>query len=69
MDDLLQVLEKLGKDKSRAANGYLNEIFKKDAAGSDLLKAVLMLMNLIKHRQEYPKAMESCNITSQHKKK
>ena len=69
MEDLLQVLKKLGKDKSRDANGYRNELFKKDAAGSDLLKAVLLLMNLIKSRQEYPKAMELCNITSLHKKK
>ena len=69
MEDLLQVLEKLGKDKSRDANGYLNELFKKDAAGSDLLKAVLLLMNLIKGRQKYPKAMKLCNITSLHKKK
>ena len=68
MDDLLTVLKKLGKDKARDADGFCNELFKEEVAGNDLLKAVLKLMNLIKEKQTYPKAMEKCNITSLHKK-
>ena len=68
MDDLREAIKKLGKDKSRDAQGHANEIFKEEVAGSDLLKAVLKLMNLIKQRQTYPKIMEKCNITSLHKK-
>ena len=68
IDDLKIALKKLGKDKSRDAQGYANEIFKEEVAGSDLLKAVLKLMNMIKERQIYPKIMEKCNITSLHKK-
>ena len=68
MDDLSKAIKKLGKDKSRDAQGHANEIFKEEVAGSDLLKAVLKPMNLIKKRQTYPKIMEKCNITSLHKK-
>ena len=68
LEDLNEAIKKLGKDKSRDAEGYANEIFKAEAAGSDLLQAVLKLMNLIKQKQIYPKIMEKCNITSLHKK-
>ena len=68
MEDLNDVLKKLEKDKSRDAEGFSNELFKEDAAGEDLVEAVLKLMNLIKERQQYPNIMEKCNITSLHKK-
>ena len=69
MDDLKEVLKHLDKDKSRDPEGYANELFKEDVAGSDLLETVLKLMNLIKNKQEYPKVLEKCNITSLHKKR
>ena len=40
-----------------------------DVAGEDLKLAVLNLCNLIKERQEFPKALQNCNITPLHKKK
>ena len=67
-EDLLVVLKKLGKDKSRDADDFCNKIFQEGVAGSDLIDAVLKLMNLIKSRQQYPKALEKYNITSLHKK-
>ena len=67
-EELQIVLKKLENDKPRDADGYANELFKEDAAGDDLIEAVLKLMNLIKRRQQYPKIMEKCNITSLHKK-
>ena len=68
MDDLEKVLKNLENDKSRDAEDHANELFKESAAGSDLLKAILKLMNLIKEKQKCPKIMEKCNITSLHKK-
>ena len=69
LEDLMEVTKYLKKDKSRDPEGYANELFKKDAAGTDLLNATLKLMNLIKNKQEYPSILEKCNITSIHKKK
>ena len=66
MDDLKYVLKQLDNDKSRDTDGFANEIFK--VAGEDLLEAVLKLMNIIKERQEYPRGLENCNITTIHKK-
>ena len=48
MDDLKEVLKQLEKDKSRDPEGFANEIFKEDVAGSDLLDALLKFMNMIK---------------------
>ena len=67
-EDLKIVLTELKKNKSRDADGLANELFK-EAAGTDLLKAVLKLMNLMKEKQIFPEVLEKCNITSIHKKK
>ena len=69
MEDLDTAVADLDNGKSRDALDHSNEIFKKGVAGSDLKLAVLKLMNLIKDRQEYPEALEACNITSIHKHK
>ena len=69
MDDLKLAVKQLGKEKSRDPEGLINELFKEEVAGDDLLLAVLRLMNLIKSRQQYPKHLEKCNITSIYKKK
>ena len=69
MEDMMEVLKHLKMDKSRDPDGWANELFKKDAAGTDLLEATLKLMNLIKSKQVYPNILEKCNITSIHKKK
>ena len=53
MKDIELVLGKLKKDKSRDPNGLANELFKVDAAGSDLKEAILKLMNRIKSEQKY----------------
>ena len=69
MSDLEEAMKDLDRDKSRDALGQANELFKDDTAGSDFKLAILKLMNMIKDRQEYPKAMEMCNITSIYKNK
>ena len=68
-EDLKVVLKQLQNEKSRDAEGLANELFKDNAAGTDLLEAVLKLMNLMKEKQIFPKILQKCNITSIHNKK
>ena len=68
IENLQKVLKQLKKDKSRDAFGYANELFTLSVAGDDLQMAVLMLLNEVKAKQQFPKAFEQCNITSLHKK-
>ena len=67
IEDLKNVLRKLPPNKSRDADGYSNELFA--LGGDDLQEALLKLLNQIKDRQEYPKALRNCNITTLYKKK
>ena len=41
-----------------------NKLFKSTNAGSDLKKAILLLMNQIKSKQVFPEVLKYCNITS-----
>ena len=68
MVQLETVLKSLKLNKSKDPHGYAHELFK-DAAGDDLKKAILLLMNRIKREQRFPKALEICNISSIWKKK
>ena len=67
MEDLKNVLNKLPSSKARDSDGYSNELF--TLAGNDLQEALLLLLNMIKDRQEYPQALQNCNITTIYKKK
>merc|ERR1719319_1915010 len=67
--ELHKVLEQLKKNKSRDPHGLANEIFKNEVAGSDLKRAILVLMNRIKSEQIFPKVLEYCNISSIWKQK
>ena len=69
IEDLEEALKDLGNNKSRDALNYANELFKEGVTGSDLKLATLKLMNQIKDKQQYPKALEQCNITSLYKHK
>ena len=40
-----------------------------EAAGEDFKLAILMLMNMIKERLQYPEVLEQCNVTSIYKHK
>jgi hypothetical protein len=39
-------------------------LFKPDVAGSDLLEALLLLLNGVKQQQIYPELLECCNTSS-----
>ena len=69
MNDVIEAVKHLDNDKSRDAHGLANELFKEGVAGTDLMLAVVKLMNLIKDTQKYPEALELCNITSIYKHK
>ena len=69
IEDLKYVLKKLPRNKARDSHGYANELFAPAVAGDDLQKALLLLLNRIKEKQEYPKALQDCNITTIYKKK
>ena len=69
MDDLVEVLRQLKRNKSRDPLGLLNDLFKPEVAGSDLKIAVLKLMNRIKAEQCFPECLELCNISSIFKNK
>ena len=63
------VLKYLKKNKSRDPLDLANELFLPNVAGHDLKVAVLRLVNKIKEKQEYPEALEVCNISSIYKNK
>ena len=69
MEQLETVLKELKKNKSRDPMGYANELFHPAVAGTDLKLAILNLMNRIKDEQEFPEALEKCNISSIFKNK
>ena len=69
MEDLDIAIKDLDKGKARDALGYANELFKDDVAGSDLKLALLKLMNHIRKGQNFPEALQACNITSLYKQK
>ena len=63
------MLKQLKNNKSRDPLGLANELFKPTNAGSDLKKAMLLLMNQIKSTQVFPDVLKYCNITSLYKGK
>ena len=56
MSQLEIVLKSLKPNKSKDPHGYAHELFK-EAAGDDLKKAILSMMNRIKKEQNFPKAL------------
>ena len=69
MEQLEKVLSDLKQNKSRDPMGYANELFKPNAAVTDLKIAILKLMNRINTDQCYPEKLELCNISSIWKRK
>ena len=67
--ELTKVLKKLKVKKAADPMGLVNELFKPGVAGSDLVKSVLGLCNMIKRELKIPKFMELTNITSIFKNK
>jgi hypothetical protein len=68
MTDLDNVLRYLKNNKSRDPLGLANEIFKPNVAGNDLKLAILLMMNQIKNKHDYPEILRLTNVTSIYKK-
>ena len=69
IEELKETLKSLKNNKSRDPLGMINELFKENCAGPDLILALLKLMNEIKHRQSVPDFMNLSNITTLYKHK
>ena len=68
MKDLEKVISYLKNNKSCDSLGDANEIFKNNVADADLKLTILLLMNHIKNKHEYPGIIRLCNITAIFKK-
>ena len=62
MHHLDKVLKLLKRRKCRGPQGYANELFKYEAAGSDLKKSILHIMNQTKSNLEIPEMMTHVNV-------
>jgi hypothetical protein len=69
MELLMKVLKSLKKGKARDLLNLVNEIFRPEVAGSDLLLAHLKLVNAVREQQEYPTKLKYADITSIYKGK
>ena len=56
------MLQDLKRKKCRDPQGYLNELFKSEAAGQDLKLSLLDMMNKAKHLLEIPEMMKDVNV-------
>ena len=66
-EDLISVLSKLKKDKSRDPHGLINELFQPGVAGTDFQKSFLCMANKIKKEIFIPKFVQYANIVSIYK--
>ena len=62
MQHLERVLKLSKRRKCRDPQGYLNELVKYEAAGSDLKKSLLQIMNKTKEQLEIPDMMKDFNV-------
>ena len=68
MSDLDKALANLKNNKSRDAEGYINEIFKTGVIGKDLKKSLLTMCNRLKQEKLIAKFMNVTNVTTVPKK-
>ena len=64
MENLDRALADLKIDKSRDADGLINEIFKKDVIGGNLKESMLIMFNRLREEKLIPKFLNSPNITT-----
>ena len=69
MKQLMRVLKSLKKGKARDPLNLVNEIFRPEVAGSDLLLALLKIVNMVKKQQMFPTKLRFADITSVYKGK
>ena len=62
MKHLEDALKLLKNKKCQDPHGYVSEIFKSEAAGTDLKKSILHIMNKTKNSLEVPDIMKTVNV-------
>ena len=67
--ELDNVLKTLKEGKSKDPNGYVCELFKSEALGSNLKESLLVMFNKMKNQICIPECLRMANITIIHKKK
>ena len=68
MSDLDKALANLKNNKSRDAEGYINEIFKSGVIGTDLKKSLIVMLNRLKRAKLIATFMNYTNVTTVPKK-
>ena len=66
-DDLMRVLKSLKTKKSTDPVGLINELFKPQIAGSDVINSLLIFSNKVKDQCEIPSFFQLTNISSIYK--
>ena len=59
---LIDVLKNMKKGKARDPHGFVNDIFKPEVAGDNLIDGLLLLVNEVKRQQNVPEIFEFANI-------
>ena len=68
-NDIIEVLSSLKNGKCRDPLGMVNEVFKPPLAGTDLVKSLCEMMNIIKDKCHLPEFLRYKNITAIYKNK
>ena len=68
MSHLESAISKLKNYKSKDPDGYANEIFKSEVAGTDLKESLLILCTRLKVEDKIPGFINTANITTVPKK-
>ena len=66
-NQLINVLKSLKNKKARDPHGMINELFKEDLAGNDLINSLLLFLNGTKRNVQSFQFLELTNITSIYK--
>ena len=66
-NDIIEVLSSLKNGKCRDPLGMVNEVFKPPLAGTDLVKSLCEMMNIIKDKCHLPEFLRYKNITAIYK--
>ena len=61
--DVIDVMKSLKKDKARDPLGWVNEIFRLENAGEDLIESITLLMNRVKQTQTIPGVFSLRDVT------
>ena len=60
---LMKILRSLKTNKSKDPHGLVNQLFKENVAGSDMIDSLLIMMNKIKQESEVPESLRWANIS------